>query len=317
MTDTKLFIGPMTKNVVDSIIEYCNTYDEKIGLIPSRRQIDYNGGYVGWNTKDFINYVREKSNNIIIERDHSGIGQGEIFDTGTISQHIDAYNNIDIIHVDPWKIYNKYDDGLAETIENIKYIYSYNNKCLFEIGTEEAIRKFEINEFEKLLNDLQKNLGLLFENIKYAVVQSGTRLIETKNIGIQDLDKLKKMTNICKKYSILSKEHNGDYLTKKDIKLKFENGLDAINIAPEYGVLETKIILAHTDKKYINEIFDICYKSNTWVKWVDADFKPFENKIKLIEICGHYVNKQIKNISKVSDETIKKGIVQKLIDDKI
>ena len=74
MCRVKYFICPMSKNIVDSVIEMNS---EKLGLLPSRRQIDYNGGYVNnWNTKSFTNYVRTKSN-IIIQRDHSGPLQGD------------------------------------------------------------------------------------------------------------------------------------------------------------------------------------------------------------------------------------------------
>ena len=43
--DIKFFIGPMSKNIVDSIIEFQIESKNKVGLIPSRRQVDYNGGY--------------------------------------------------------------------------------------------------------------------------------------------------------------------------------------------------------------------------------------------------------------------------------
>ena len=52
----KFYIGPMSKNVVDSIIEFTEETGNKIGLIPSRRQVEYNGGYVNnWTTKNFQN----------------------------------------------------------------------------------------------------------------------------------------------------------------------------------------------------------------------------------------------------------------------
>ena len=35
----KLFIGPMSKNIVDSILSLDEYYLQKIGFIPSRRQI--------------------------------------------------------------------------------------------------------------------------------------------------------------------------------------------------------------------------------------------------------------------------------------
>lgn len=287
MKEAKLFIGPMSKNIVKAIIQYCNDTDDKIGMIPSRRQIDYNGGYVGWNTKEFVTYVKLRTDNIIIERDHSGIGQGEIFDTGTASQTVDA-KYMDIIHIDPWKIYDKYEDGLHTTIDDIKYINALNNDCLFEVGTEQSIRKFEVDEFEKLLSDLQQKLGDLFNKIKYAVVQSGTELKGTKNIGIFEKDRLKKMIKICENFGLLSKEHNGDYLQPEDIKKRFDLGLSAINLAPEFGVFETDIILEHLTNQQKEKFFNLCYKSNKWVKWVDRDFNPFENKTELMRICGHY-----------------------------
>ena len=58
----KLFIGPMTKNVVDTIIKFCDVENQSIGLIPSRRQIEYDGGYVNnWATYQFTAYVKERS----------------------------------------------------------------------------------------------------------------------------------------------------------------------------------------------------------------------------------------------------------------
>ena len=55
----KIFIGPMTKNVVDAIITFCNKTGHNIGLIPSRRQIEWNGGYVNnWTTNTFTQYVK-------------------------------------------------------------------------------------------------------------------------------------------------------------------------------------------------------------------------------------------------------------------
>ena len=52
---TKLFIGPMSKNIVDVVAEKCNNSDVSLGLIPSRRQIEHDGGYVNnWTTEEFV-----------------------------------------------------------------------------------------------------------------------------------------------------------------------------------------------------------------------------------------------------------------------
>ena len=48
----KFYIGPMSKNVVDSIIEFTGETNNKIGFVPSRRQVEYNGGYVNNSTTE-------------------------------------------------------------------------------------------------------------------------------------------------------------------------------------------------------------------------------------------------------------------------
>ena len=64
-SNIKFCIGPMSKNVVDSIIDYVNNKNIKMILIPSRRQVEHDGGYVNnWTTKEFCSYVRNKTNNI-------------------------------------------------------------------------------------------------------------------------------------------------------------------------------------------------------------------------------------------------------------
>ena len=56
----KYFIGPMSKNVVDTVLLFINTYGHDIVFIPSRRQIEYTGGYVNnWSTKDFYDYINK------------------------------------------------------------------------------------------------------------------------------------------------------------------------------------------------------------------------------------------------------------------
>ena len=49
---------------------------------------------------------------------------------------------MDIIHIDPWKKYPSYSEGLEKTIELIKYCYKQNPNIEYEIGTEEGIRHF-------------------------------------------------------------------------------------------------------------------------------------------------------------------------------
>jgi len=307
----KYFIGPMSKNVVDSIIEV----DDGFGFIPSRRQVDYNGGYVNsWTTGEFATYVNGR---VPIERDHGGIGQGYKHDDG-IESFMHDCRYFDKIHIDPWKEYQDFDKGLQETIDCINFIYLVMGKkeVKFEVGTEESIRRFEVDELENLLRHLKGKLEPeIFENIEYVVVQSGVGLDLGKqnNSGTFDPDRLEKMIKVCKKFGKKSKEHNGDYLSNDEYKVRFDMGLDSINIAPEFGQLETLCYLEEMGED-IDEYYNICYESKRWEKWVDETFIPEDNKRELIEICGHYVlsDEKFLNIKPNIDDKIKTVIKNKL-----
>ena len=289
--DIKFFIGPVSKNIMDTIIDFSTKENIQLGVIPSRRQIDYDGGYVNnWNTKKFFNFLKNENNkNLIIERDHGGIAQGRYYDNGTLSLYTDA-KYFDIIHIDPWYHYkNDFQRALDETVDNIRFVNKISPFCQFEIGTEETIYHFDDNMLDYMLNYLIYKLGEeLFSKIVYCVIQCGTSLKNTTNTGKFDVERLKNMLNVCEKYGVLSKEHNGDYLKPDELKIRFDAGLSAINIAPEFGVYETDLILEYMTKEQEEQFFNICYNSKKWNKWTDEYFDPFENKKELIRICGHY-----------------------------
>ena len=192
--------------------------------------------------------------------------------------------HFDIIHIDPWKEHQDFEEGLQKTIDYINFIYNINNKIKFEIGTEESIRRFEVSDIKKLLRILEFKLKPdMFDNIEYVVVQSGVGLDLGKqvNTGTFDGGRLYKMIQYCNIYDKKSKEHNGDYLTPNEYSTRFDLGLHSINIAPEFGQLETL---------------------------------PEDNKKELIKICGHYVfsDKTFLDIKPSIDYKIKKVITSKL-----
>jgi len=315
MNDIKFYVGPMSKNIVDSIIEFTTETEGKIGFIPSRRQVEYNGGYVNkWTTKQFSEYVDGR---VLIQRDHGGPGQGYFDDDGYESFGHDAVC-FDMIHIDPWKKYPKYETGLALTIESINYINEVNPNMLFEVGTEESIRYFAPGDLERLLWDLSESISPhLFRKIKYAVVQSGVGLDLGKRANTRTFDegRLREMVRVCEKFNLLSKEHNGDYLANEEVAKRFDIGLDAINIAPEFGQIETMCYLDEMGDD-IEEYYKICFDSRRWEKWVSEDFAPAENKKELIEICGHYVlsDERFLAIKPDIDVKIKQRIKAKLGD---
>ena len=89
-------------------------------------------------------------------------------------------------------------------------------------------------------------------------------------------------------------------------------GLDSINIAPEFGLIETNSYLEYGID--IDKFWKICYESKRWEKWVDSNFDPYLQKEDLIKICGHYVlsHPDFIEIKPSIDNIIKNNIKEKL-----
>ena len=307
----------MSKNIVDSIIEL---ESDKLGITATRRQIDFNGGYVNeWLTKDFFHYTHNISpfgKNIIYERDHGGPNQGSDPDDG-----FDSFKNdstfFNLYHIDPWKVHRDLNDGIIQTIKYIRFILSINPLARFEVGTEEDIIRFSVNEIDYILKGLKLNLTEEeFQRIEYVVIQSGESLdlVNKKNKGTFNDERFSQMIGLCNSWNIKSKEHNGDFLSNEEYKIRFENGLSTINIGPEFATIETGLYLEHMTVKEINDFYDVCLSSDKWKRWVNGNVNELTKK-QLIEICGHYNYDSIRlpKIKNLVKDTIKNKLIS-LID---
>ena len=324
MNFPKLYIGPMSKNVVDATIDLARQ-GWKTCLIPSRRQIEYNKGYVNdWTTSDFVRYVRDRTDKVLIQRDHAGPKQSRTDDNGLESLSDDCANRLDLIHIDPWKKYPDLDDAAKATKAMIEYCCHDDNESRFEVGTEEAIRKYSALELDEFLKKLKKSLSAdKFNRIKFAVIQSGVGLLGVTNTGTFDEERCSNMISVCKDYNLLSKEHNGDYLDGGLIKRRFELGLDGINIAPELGAAETNFILEEIEGQEREDLFEglfkACFLSRFWVKWLPDGFSPkeFHEKRLLVEVCGHYMFntnaiKEVKKELNIENSSLRARLTEKI-----
>lgn len=316
----KYYIGPMSQNVVDCVIKHGQKHS--IGLIPSRRQVDFSGGYVnGWNTETFSRYVKNKNTSIFLCRDHGGEKQGQFEDDGERSFFYDS-QYFDLIHIDPFKSSETIYQAAEKTGNIIEKLFEINPNVMYEVGTEEAIFKYEPEHLNWILGYLKIRLRVeQFNQIKYAVVQSGTRLdLSTRtNVGNFNNKRLEKFVEVVKSYGLLSKEHNGDYLTESfDVEMRFQAGLDAINIAPEYGQIESEFYLdaCKQDSELFESLYQICYNSGKWKKWV-VDINRI-SKEQLIMTCCHYVLSDNEFVEKIkvhfpnADKKIQKRITSQL-----
>jgi len=316
----KYYIGPMSQNVVDCVIKHGQKHS--IGLIPSRRQVDFSGGYVNdWNTETFSSYVKKKNSSVLLCRDHGGAEQGQVSDDGNNSFETDA-QYLDLIHIDPFRVSETIYQAAEKTGNIIESLFEINSNVMYEVGTEEAIFKYEPEHLNWMLGYLRIRLRVeQFNQIKYAVVQSGTRLdLATRtNTGNYNNSRLQKFIEVVKSFDLMSKEHNGDYLTDSfDVEVRFASGLDAINIAPEYGQIESEFYLemCKKDSALFEQLYEICYNSGKWKKWIPDVSRV--SKSQIIMTCCHYILSDKSFIDNIkshfpnADKLIQKRITSKL-----
>jgi len=287
----KLFVGPMSRCIVDSCIEFSDENEIPLGLIPSRRQIDKSSGYVNnWNTETFSKYVRDKSasQRIFVQRDHGGPMQGDYSDDGVESLVNDG-NHFDLLHIDPFKYHKSIRDSADYTSKVINEI-SQSSHCEFEIGTEEAIFPMSPDDARSFFLEVRNQTGENFDRVRYLVVQFGTKILGATNTGSFDLERAKRMLDVCKSFNKLSKEHNGDYLSAEDVRLRRSIGLDALNVAPEMGGIESMCVLRkiQSNPDLVDKFFQCCISTNRWQKWFPPNFDPKDDMVGVIRACGHY-----------------------------
>lgn len=312
----RFFMGPMTKNVVDGVINYTVSTGDSVGLIASRRQVDYKGGYVNnWDTKSFVTYVKARSRSMLVCRDHGGPLQGLTKDTGVISLKRDVLSFLDIIHIDPWK-YKDFGYGIDYTVGLIKFLHNTNPHCMFEIGTEQSIYEMNPECLYEFISAVSSALGQFFfeDRIAYVVIQSGTSLKSGTNTGIYDEPKLIAMTQICDYFKVKSKEHNGDFLDPNQVKRKFSLGLSAINIAPELACIENNAVLrlmSYSDRMK-DMWFKLCIEDGQWAKWFPAGYNYQDNRDTILRVCGHYVFSNRKFTSNFDLNTVAAEVQDKI-----
>jgi tagatose-1,6-bisphosphate aldolase non-catalytic subunit AgaZ/GatZ len=316
LTDIRFGIGPMSKNVVDACIDFSNR-GRPLMLIPSRRQVEWSGGYTGWTTHDFCTYVRERTDQILLMRDHGGPHQGDNPKEDMHSLFVDCAH-FDAIHLDPWKVATSFEEGAAITPVMLEYCHALNPYLLYEIGTEQAICPYEANQLDAFIAFVERNTTpAQFKQIRWAVVQSGTALHGNENTGQHDPGRLTEMLMVCEKWGLLAKVHNGDYLPRQQMDDLLCFGVDSVNIAPEMGQIETQTYLQAIgpDQNVLDIFHKIVYDSRRWTKWLTAE--QATDKVALINAAGHYVLNHPDFVTHIKsrypiDETIKANVTRRL-----
>ena len=224
----------------------------------------------------------------------------------------DIKNDFKFIHIDTSLNPNK-KVALEEKIARLKELYEYchkvskklKKKVFFELGWEsENGEMHDVNELKKFIQEIvefckKKKIS----KPKFITLKTGTKVFEDRNIGQlyknfkkkkifkKKLDHLRECIMICHKYGFLVKEHNSDYLSDNFLKLRPKLNIDGVNIAPEFGTLETKTIMNLQNKVKLKndqkELIKFLVKSKKWNKWTNKNSGISEKKKAIL--AGHYM----------------------------
>lgn len=341
---TFLGVGPMSIRVVEETLKIANSFNKPIALIPSRRQVDsasLGGGYVcNWTTQKFSQDIKKRNTvgNLLLSRDHSGPWQGatgpdklevsltSAMDEAKESLTADIQSGFDLIHIDPSQAYkrgatNEDVDNLA--LELIEHCYrtskDNNREFIYELGTDEQdyhpepiyFLEDKVKKIKKKLMDA--NLPLPY----YYVVQTGTKVMETRNVGsfnqpisvkgqLSPAMYLPNLIKMLQENGLRLKEHNSDYLNQKSLEWHRRFGIHASNVAPEFGVTETRAILFFLRKngfaKEHDFLIDYFFQQGKWKKWKLENSTLSDEE--LATISGHYHFSDIEVQEKIEKVTI-------------
>lgn len=364
---THIGVGPMSYNLLRASLELAQEKDFPLILIASRNQVDsdrFGGGYVcGFDQKRFVETTNKIADEIGFDglcyfcRDHGGPWQrdkerrdklptDEAMEIGLQSYFDDAEAGFDLLHIDPTK--DPHCTGvvpLSTVLERTVYLIEKIEakrkeigwkELAYEVGTEETMGGLISAEaFEGFIQKLkvildEKGLPMPL----FVVGQTGTLTRLTTNVGQYDTPTAKTLSDITHKYGTGLKEHNGDYLSNAILLEHPVIGLDAMNVAPEFGLVETEALLelATIEEKFVAKeqqsnirsvLAQHAVKGERWRKWMVGgkgnysveEIMQDENDVKLItSMCGHYTleDEEVKTaVAKLNENTEKLGLSPK------
>lgn len=289
MKNFRLGFGPMSPEVINAIGTYATIRKYPLMIIASRNQVDSDGGYV-MTTKQLAEQVKNFDRNYLklcrdhcgpyfldAEKDLSGVQAVEATKK-TIAGDIEA--GFDLIHIDTSRCLGTY--HVAE--ELIKFCLDLNPNIKFEFGTEENVGVAA--GVQKYRDDVK--FASQFPNMEFVVAQTGSLVMEDRQAGTFNDAIVEELVGIANEAGIKLKEHNADYLTIEQIQQRRAVGVHALNIAPQLGVIQTKVLKQFAMRygaesawyEFVAEVLG----SNKWKKWiVDGDSN------KKVDIAGHYL----------------------------
>lgn len=132
----------------------------------------------------------------------------------------------------------------------------------------------------------------------FVVAQTGTKVRELSNCGAfrrpatreAVAGQVAALARICTDRRCRLKAHNCDYLAPQEVAVLADVGVGvgAINVAPEFGTCETRVLLHEIQlPKLADRFLTLAFESGKWSKWTGKDTMATDYERAVM--AGHYV----------------------------
>jgi len=292
MLTSSLACGPMSNEVIEAVFRYSHKFGVQLMLICSRNQVDADHGYVFTTPQytEYIDHLRRSypQANVVICRDHCGPGFGlkpeHDLDQTRRTIRCDLENGFDLIHLDLCHMQVEHDQKIRLTTELMQFALGINPNVMFEIGTDENVGVTE-TDTGKIVAGVRACQQVATP--VFYVVQTGSLVREAHNTGTFDANAVGEMYRAISGCGVKLKEHNADYLSREQLELR-RGIVDAVNIAPQLGVVQTNYILSQAllygidTQPFVDEVTE----GGRWKKWVNASHAL--QQMLVVLVAGHY-----------------------------
>ncbi|MFH1553146.1 MAG: class II D-tagatose-bisphosphate aldolase, non-catalytic subunit [Candidatus Omnitrophota bacterium] len=333
-----LGVCPMSANIIKA---YFEVSVEK-GLIPTfiatPRQVEVGGGYIGLDQYEFVEHLHNVARGvrydgpILIERDHGGPYKNPRYKDLSVEEAVkkaketyraDIKAGFNILHID-CSLLNKDRIGrtvtpadIAEyTAELIADCENYRRKdklppVAYEIGSDDFVNGLrDIKALERFLMSLRsrlnnRNMGYVWNNILYLVVDTGTKLEAGRQAGKFKAEDAEAYKKLAAKYGLLLKQHSLDYLNDEDLETVAATGIMAVNIGPEFSKAEYEALekleqevnrkarsIGEPASDFMDKVERSLAATDRWKRWVSGaqtfdQISDEQRRIVCLD-CGRY-----------------------------
>jgi D-tagatose-1,6-bisphosphate aldolase subunit GatZ/KbaZ-like len=253
----RVHVGAASRRVIEEAAKL-----QVEAIVASRSQVDVGGGYTGLDQEELVRVVEDLSGGWTqVVRDHGGPSATFADARDALRSAIDSFDEdvaagFDRLHIDVCNVPRALQsDTLAALLRR------YRGKIQVEIGGER-----DEQAWTDQLVELSLECGV---TPQYVVVDAGGHIWADRQCGFwRAADVVDKITTRLADVGTGTKCHNADWT---DAWRDYDGVVDAVNIAPEFGLVETQAWMQFLPPADTHVLLKRAYDSEAWRRWFDGE----------------------------------------------